>query len=187
MHLTLVVPVKYGKHGWYPEYFKIWRAVTTVPRPNTKSKTLAALLNNAYGSKTRDSFTQGQVTVKVLINNDQAFLCWMSCDYSSSCMHWLFLLRHLSLSNTASVPNDIRSVTIIRLIHKHGSTNWKLQIIQFLWVFTVKSVVKENNNNLPKGNTVTISSHILLLITTLKKVRFKYCTSTVKYMQNKNP
>lgn len=51
-------------------------------------KTLAALLNNAHGSKMRDSFTQGQVTVRVLINNDQdPFLCLMSCDHSSSRIH----------------------------------------------------------------------------------------------------
>lgn len=71
----------------------IQRTVTTAhqvlfnSKPNTKSITLAALLNNAYGSKMRDSFTQGQVTVRVLINNDQdIFLRLMSCGYSSSCM-----------------------------------------------------------------------------------------------------
>lgn len=39
-------------------------------KPNTKSTTLAALLNNAHDSKMRHSFTQGQVTAGILINNN---------------------------------------------------------------------------------------------------------------------
>lgn len=42
-----------------------------ISEPNTKSKTLAASLNNAHGSKMRDSFAQRRVTVRELINNYQ--------------------------------------------------------------------------------------------------------------------
>lgn len=103
---------------------------------------MAALLNNAHASKMRAGVTQGRVTVRVVINNDQdPFLCldvmWFIICAST------FSLLQLSLSNGARVCDDIQSIAMIR----HDNTTWRLQIIQFLWVLYVKSVFREETQD----------------------------------------
>ena len=66
-----------------------------------KAKTLAASLNNAHGSKMRDSFAQRRVTVRELINNDQDLFLSDVIRPQLIMYALTSLLRHLSLSCAA--------------------------------------------------------------------------------------
>ena len=65
-----------------------------------KSITSAGLLNNAHGSKMRDRFSQGQPTVRVLINNDQdPFRVWSHVIAAHHVCIDCHLLLHLMTIN----------------------------------------------------------------------------------------